>query len=247
LTTESTRGTPGGQPQAPQSATLSAPSAGGPAVPPGLTHRQILTIITGLILGMLLAALDQTIVATSIRTIADDLGGLSRQAWVTTAYLITSTIMMPLYGKLSDIYGRKPFFLTAISIFIVGSVLCTLSQSIGELALFRAAQGLGAGGLMSLALAIVADIVAPRERARYQGYFMAVFGLASVAGPLIGGFLAGQSAIFGIDGWRWVFLVNVPIGIVALLPALSAGSSSSDEWARRRSSRCTSSASRPSR
>lgn len=189
-----------------------------PAVanPPDLSHRQILAIIAGLMLGMFLASLDQTIVSTAMRTIADDLGGLSRQAWVTTAYLITSTITMPLYGKLSDIYGRKPFFLTAISIFVAGSALCTFSQSIGELAFFRAVQGLGAGGLMSLAFAIIADIVSPRQRARYQGYFLAVFGTSSVAGPLIGGFLAGQSTILGIAGWRWVFLVNVPIGVVAL-------------------------------
>jgi EmrB/QacA subfamily drug resistance transporter len=180
-----------------------------------LSHRQILAIIAGLMLGMFLASLDQTIVSTAMRTIADDLGGLSRQAWVTTAYLITSTIMMPLYGKLSDIYGRKPFFLTAIAIFVAGSALCTLSRSIGELAFFRAVQGLGAGGLMSLAFAIIADIVPPRQRARYQGYFLAVFGTSSVAGPLIGGFLAGQASILGIAGWRWVFLVNVPIGVVA--------------------------------
>jgi MFS family permease len=132
------------------------------------THRQILAIFGALMLGMLLAALDQTIVSTAIRTIADDLHGLSQQAWVTTAYLITSTISTPLYGKLSDLYGRKPFLLTAISVFIVGSVLCTLSVSIGELAAFRGLQGLGAGGLMSLAFAVIADVVPPRERFRYQ-------------------------------------------------------------------------------
>ncbi len=187
-----------------------------PDVPGGLTHRQILTILSGLMLGMFLASLDQTIVSTAIRTIADDLHGLNQQAWTTTAYLITSTIATPLYGKLSDIYGRKPFFLAAITLFIIGSVACTFSTSMVELAAFRAFQGLGAGGLMSLALAIIGDIVSPRERARYQGYILAVFATSSVAGPLVGGFLAGQSTILGIAGWRWVFLVNVPIGIVAL-------------------------------
>lgn len=181
-----------------------------------LTHKQIVTILIGLMMGMFLAALDQTIVATAIRTIADDLKGLDEQAWATTAYLITSTIVTPLYGKLSDIYGRKRFFITAISIFIVGSVLCTFADSMFQLAAFRAVQGLGAGGLFSLALAIIGDIVPPRERAKYQGYFLAVFGTSSVLGPVIGGFLAGQDTILGIDGWRWVFLVNVPIGVAAL-------------------------------
>ena len=182
-----------------------------------LSHRQIVTILVGLMMGMFLAALDQTIVATAIRTIADDLHGLDEQAWATTAYLITSTIVTPLYGKLSDIYGRKTFFIAAISIFVVGSVLCTFAGSMTELAVFRAVQGLGAGGLFSLALAIIGDIVPPRERAKYQGYFLAVFGTSSVLGPVIGGFFAGQGSILGVDGWRWVFLVNVPIGLAALL------------------------------
>jgi EmrB/QacA subfamily drug resistance transporter len=181
------------------------------------THRQILTIISGLMMGILLAALDQTIVSTAIRTIADDLRGLNLQAWATTAYLITATISTPLYGKLSDLYGRRPFFLTAISIFIVGSVLCTISTSMYELAAFRAVQGLGAGGLMSLAFAIIGDIVSPRERARYQGYFLVVFATASVIGPLVGGAFAGADSILGIAGWRWVFLVNVPIAAAALV------------------------------
>ena len=182
-----------------------------------MTHRQIVTILVGLMMGMFLAALDQTIVATAIRTIADDLKGLDQQAWATTAYLITSTIVTPLYGKLSDIYGRKKFFSAAITIFVLVSVLCTLSQSMLQLAFYRAFQGLGAGGLFALALAIIGDIVAPRERAKYQGYFLAVFGTSSVLGPVIGGFFAGQSSLLGIDGWRWVFLVNVPIGVAALL------------------------------
>ncbi|MDI9931768.1 MDR family MFS transporter [Rhodococcus sp. IEGM 1354] len=181
------------------------------------SHREIMTILSGLMMGMFLAALDQTIVSTSVRTIADDLNGFSVLAWVTTAYLITSTVSTPLYGKLSDLYGRKPFFMTAISIFVVGSMLCGIATSMYELAAFRAVQGLGAGGLMSMALAIIGDIVPPRERAKYQGYFLAVFGTSSVLGPVIGGLLAGQSSILGITGWRWVFYINVPLGIIALV------------------------------
>ncbi|MEV4318749.1 MFS transporter [Actinocrispum sp. NPDC049592] len=192
-------------------------TAAAPAVAaPRLSHRQVVTILSGLMLGMFLAALDQTIVGTSIRTIADDLKGLDLQAWATTAYLITSTIATPIYGKLSDIYGRKPFYLLAITLFVIGSLACTFSQSMYQLAAFRALQGLGAGGLMSLAFTIIADIVSPRERAKYQGYFMAVFGTSSVLGPVLGGYLAGQHEIWFTAGWRWVFLVNVPIGIVAL-------------------------------
>jgi EmrB/QacA subfamily drug resistance transporter len=182
-----------------------------------LSHRQILTIFAGLMIGMFLAALDQTIVATSIRTIADDLDGLSLQAWATTAYLITATITTPLYGKLSDIFGRKPLFLTAISIFVIGSIACTFATSMYQLAAFRGIQGLGAGGLFSLALTIIGDIVAPRERAKYQGYFVAVFGTSSVLGPVAGGFFAGQDQLLGLDGWRWVFLINVPLGVLALI------------------------------
>ncbi len=194
--------------------TAAAERSTGPGI--SLSHKQILVILSGLLLGMFLAALDQTIVATSIRTIADDLHGLSIQAWATTAYLITSTISTPLYGKLSDLYGRRQFFLGAISLFIVGSVLCGFAESMYQLAAFRAFQGLGAGGLFSLALTIIGDIVPPRERSKYQGYFLAVFGTSSVLGPVIGGFLAGQSSILGITGWRWVFLVNVPVGFIAL-------------------------------
>jgi len=182
-----------------------------------LTHRQIMTILAGLLLGMLLAALDMTIMGSATKTIADQLHGQTIQAWVTTAYLITSTISTPLYGKLSDILGRKPMYLAAITLFLGGSVLSAVANSMYELAAFRAVQGLGAGGLMSLALAIIADIVSPRERSRYQGYFMAVWGTSSVLGPVIGGFFAGADTILGVDGWRWVFLVNVPIGIVALV------------------------------
>ncbi|WP_432824269.1 MDR family MFS transporter [Dactylosporangium sp. CA-092794] len=188
-----------------------------PAGEAALTHRQILTILAGLMMAMFLAALDQTIVSTAMRTIADDLGGFSLQAWATTAFLITSTISTPLYGKLSDIYGRKPFILFSIGIFIVGSVLCGVSGSIYELAVFRAVQGIGAGGLFSLAFAIIGDVVPPRERAKYQGYFLAVFGTSSVLGPVLGGFFAGSSDILGVTGWRWIFYINVPIALAAFL------------------------------
>jgi EmrB/QacA subfamily drug resistance transporter len=184
---------------------------------PVLSHKEIVTILIGLMMGMFLAALDQTIVASAMRVIADDLKDLAGQAWVTTAYLITSTIATPLYGKLGDIYGRKKLFIFAITIFTLGSMLCTLAWSIPSLAAFRAVQGIGAGGLFSLALAIIGDIVPPRERAKYQGYFLAVFGTSSVLGPVIGGFFAGQDVLFGVTGWRWVFLVNVPIAVAALI------------------------------
>jgi EmrB/QacA subfamily drug resistance transporter len=181
-----------------------------------MTHRQILYVIFGLMAGMFLSALDQTIVGTSMRTIADDLDGLSLQAWVTTAYLIVSTISTPIYGKLSDIFGRRPLFLIAITIFLLGSVAAGFSESMYQLAIFRAIQGMGAGGLMALPLTIMGDILAPRERAKYQGYFLAVFGISSVIGPLVGGLFAGADQILFVTGWRWVFLINVPIGIVAL-------------------------------
>ena len=181
-----------------------------------MTHRQILFVIFGLMAGMFLSSLDQTIVGTSMRTIADDLDGLALQAWVTTAYLITSTITTPIYGKLSDIFGRRPLFIAAIVIFLIGSVAAGFADSMYQLAIFRALQGLGAGGLMALPLAIMGDILAPRERAKYQGYFLAVFGVSSVIGPLIGGLLSGTSEILFITGWRWVFLINLPIGLVAL-------------------------------
>jgi len=168
-------------------------------------------------LAMFLAALDQNIVATAIRTIGDQLHGLDVQAWVTTSFLITSTVTTLLYGKLGDIYGRKPLFLSAITLFILGSALCGLSTSMYMLAAFRAFQGLGAGGLFSIALAIMADVVSPQERPKYMGYFMAMFAISSVLGPVAGGFLSGQSSILGIDGWRWIFYVNVPFGIAALV------------------------------
>ena len=182
-----------------------------------LTHRQILTILAGLMSAMFLASLDQTIVSTAIRTIADDLHGLDAQAWVTTAYLMASTISTPLYGKLSDIYGRKPFFLVGICIFVAGSLLCSTATSMYMLAAFRGLQGLGAGALMSLSLAIIGDVIPPRDRAKYQGYMLAVFGTSSVLGPVIGGFFANVTSFLGVTGWRWVFLINVPIGVLALI------------------------------
>ncbi|MFC1411792.1 DHA2 family efflux MFS transporter permease subunit [Streptacidiphilus sp. N1-12] len=182
-----------------------------------LTHRQILTILSGLVLGMFLAALDQTIVSTAIKTIGNDLNDLSAQAWVTTAFLITSTIAAPLFGKLSDIYGRKRLFMLAIVIFVIGSALCGLAQSMYELAGFRAFQGIGAGGIMPLALAVIGDIIPPRERARYQGYMMAVFASASVLGPVLGGLLSGTDSFLGAAGWRWIFYINVPIAAFALI------------------------------
>ena len=205
---------------------------------PIMTHRQILFVIYGLMAGMFLSSLDQTIVGTAIRTIGDDLHGLDQQAWVTTAYLITSTITVPIYGKLSDIFGRRPLFIFGISVFILGSILETFSTSMVMLAGFRAIQGIGAGALMSLPLAIMGDILAPRERAKYQGYFFAVFGVSTVIGPLVGGLFAGTNQILWIDGWRWVFLVNVPVGLIALamviaflhLPKVAARAKPRIDW-----------------
>lgn len=173
-------------------------------------------VIIGLMAGMFLSSLDQTIVSTSIRTIGDDLHGLEQQAWVTTAYMITSTITTPIYGKLSDMYGRRPLYIFGIVVFILGSLLSSFSTSMMMLSAFRAFQGIGAGALMSLPMAIMGDMLAPRERAKYQGYFLATFGISSVIGPLIGGIFAGADQILWITGWRWVFLINVPIGIIAL-------------------------------
>ncbi len=162
-------------------------------------------------LGMFLAALDQTIVATALPTIVGDLGGLDHLSWVVTAYLLASTVSTPLYGKLGDMYGRKPVFLAAILIFLAGSMLAGLSQTMDQLIAFRALQGIGAGGLMVGAQAIIGDIVPPRERGRYMGLIGSVFGVASVAGPLLGGFLVDSLS------WRWVFYVNMPIGAVAVV------------------------------
>src|SRR5881227_4058854 len=162
-----------------------------------MTHRQILLVFSGLMLGMFLAALDQTIVATALPVIVGDLGGLNHLSWVVTSYLLTSTVSTPLWGKLGDLYGRKRLFQAAIVLFLLGSALCGLSQNLAELILFRGLQGLGGGGIFVLSQAIIADVVPPRQLGRYQGVFGAVFGVSSVAGPLLGGFFVETLS------WRW--------------------------------------------
>jgi EmrB/QacA subfamily drug resistance transporter len=177
---------------------------------PERSHEEIMVIIVALMLAMLLAALDQTIVATALPRIATDLNGLDKLSWVATAYLLTSAVSTPLYGKISDQFGRKKIFQFAIVLFLIGSALCGLSQNMDQLVLFRALQGIGAGGLMSLSMTIVGDIVSPRQRGKYLGYFGAVFAISSVAGPLLGGYFTDSLS------WRWVFYINIPLGIVAL-------------------------------
>ena len=181
-----------------------------------MSHKEILLVLVGLMAGMFLSALDQSVVGTAMRTISDDLKGLELQAWVTTAYLITSTIATPIYGKLGDIFGRRRLFLIAISIFVFGSLLSAFASTMYELAAYRAVQGLGAGGLFALAITILSDIASPRERARYQGYILAVFATSSVLGPVIGGLFAGAGEILGVAGWKYIFLINVPLGALAL-------------------------------
>ena len=193
----------------------SAPKPGQSSGP--LTHKEIMIVLSGLMTGMLLAALDQTIVSTALKNIVEDFNGLNHYTWVVTAYLLTSTASTPLYGKISDLYGRRPVFQFAIITFLIGSFLAGASQNMTQLIFTRALQGLGAGGLMALTFVIIGDIVSPRERGKYQGYFGAVWGLSSVAGPLLGGFFSDHATILGITGWRWIFYINLPFGILALV------------------------------
>jgi len=192
------------------------PGAGEPIVPNYLSHRQILVVLCGVMAGMLLFALDQGIVGTALPRIVSELGGLDKLSWVVTAYLLTSTATTPLWGKISDLYGRRLIFQVAIVIFLVGSALSGLSQNMGQLIAFRALQGVGGGGLFAIALSIIGDVIPPRERGRYQGYFGAVFGVSSVAGPLLGGWLTDTV------GWRWIFYINIPVGLAALVVTSAA-------------------------
>jgi EmrB/QacA subfamily drug resistance transporter len=180
------------------------------AIPAGVERQPVRLIFGALLLVLLLASLDQTIVSTALPTIVGDLGGLSKLSWVVTAYLLASTVVGPLYGKLGDLYGRKGVLQAAIVIFLVGSALCGISQNMTELIVFRAIQGLGGGGLFVITIAVVGDIIPPRDRGRYQGFFGAVFGVSTVVGPLLGGFFVDHLS------WRWIFYVNLPIGLVAL-------------------------------
>src|SRR6188474_2837350 len=177
----------------------------------GLPLRAKLEILFAVMLGLFLGALDQTIVGPALPTIATDLHGNDLYVWAITIYLLTSTISVPFWGKLSDLYGRKPMYMLGIGIFLVGSALSGLSQSMGMLIVFRGIQGIGAGALFPVALAIIGDMFTPKERGKYQGLFGAVFGIAFIVGPLVGGFLTEQVS------WHWIFYVNIPIGIVSLI------------------------------
>src|SRR2546429_8623304 len=178
-----------------------------------VSRGRLVSILIGVILGMLLAALDQTIVGTALPRIVADLGGLDHYAWVVTAYLLASTVTVPIYGKLSDIYGRRVFFIGGMVIFLIGSALAGTSQDMTQLIIYRGIQGLGAGGMMPIALAIIGDIFPPSERGKWQGLFVAVFGFSSIVGPTLGGWITDNW------GWRWVFYVNMPVGVIAILTA----------------------------
>src|SRR5690348_3139761 len=181
--------------------------------PPGYDYTigRVLTIYAGLMVTLLLAALDQTIVATALPRIVSDLGGITQYSWVFTAYILTSAVAVPVYGRLGDVHGRRPLMLIAVSIFLVGSALCGAAQNMTELVVFRGIQGLGAGGLFPLSLAVIGGIVPPRDRGRWQGLIGAVFASASIIGPAVGGFIVDNTT------WRWIFLVNLPVGAVALV------------------------------
>src|SRR5437763_9535055 len=180
--------------------------------PPTLqfTRPEIVSILSGLMLAMFLANLDQTIVATSLSTMARDLQGWALMSWVVSAYLVASTVTTPIYGRLSDIYGRRPVLLTSITLFVGASVLCALSQTMLQLIGARVLQGIGGGGLRSVAQAAIADVIPPRERGRYQGYFSSVMAISNVLGPVLGGFFADYLS------WHWIFWINIPLGLVAL-------------------------------
>lgn len=184
-----------------------APKASGEV----LNHRQVMTVLAGLLLCVFLSAVDATIVSTALPTIAGELGGLNRMSWVVTAYLLTSTAATPLFGKVSDLYGRQRILQVALAVFLVGSVLCGAAQSITQLVLARALQGIGGGGLQALSFVVLGDILSPRERGRYMGYFTGTFALSGLAGPLLGGLVVDTGAL----GWRWIFYLNLPLGAVA--------------------------------
>src|SRR3954451_6336601 len=179
--------------------------SGSPEVDDTLTGRRLVPIFAALMLGMFLAALDQTIVSTALPTIVGDLGGLQHLSWVVTSYLLASTVVGPVYGKLGDLYGRKRVLQAAIVLFLAGSALCGAAQDMPQLIAFRAIQGLGGGGLMVISMAVIGDLVAPREPGRYQGLFGGVFGVSTVAGPLLGGFFVDNLS------WRWIFYINLPL------------------------------------
>ena len=191
--------------------TVSGPNLADEYEQPRFTKRETLLTMAGVLLVMLLASLDQTIVSTAMPRVIADLQGFDRYTWVSTAYLLTSTVTVPIYGKLSDLFGRKPIFLVGVVIFLVGSALSGASQSMDQLIAFRAFQGIGAGALMPIAIAVVGDLFSPRERGKWQGVTGAVFGLSSVVGPVLGGWITQNTS------WRWVFYVNLPVGIIALL------------------------------
>jgi EmrB/QacA subfamily drug resistance transporter len=182
--------------------------------------RRILPVLSGLALGMFLAALDQTVISTASPTIATALSHLSSQSWLITSYLGTTLITTPIYGRLSDGFGRRRLFVIALSLFFFGSAICMVASSFSIFILGRSVQGLGAGGLFSLAFAVIADLVSPRERGRYTLFFVAIFGAASLLGPLIGGVIASQSKLLGVDGWRWIFALNLPLALAAIVLAL---------------------------